>query len=141
MIKIFGNYARSLVAKQPKNLLASNSQFFKATRLFSYNLEDEFKGTVLLREENSGYYLNPEDVSRRMLRIFAAHDNVENPENITLATTFYELRARGMDDLSKVEIFLGVEREFDIQMPDDTVERFLNVREAVEYVSKSFHAH
>jgi acyl carrier protein len=46
-----------------------------------------------------------------------------------------------MDDLSKVEIFLMVEREFDLQLPDDQVERFLNVKEAVEYVSKSFHAH
>jgi acyl carrier protein len=135
MLRTFAILGRNFVARSQVSTPKA------PIRNFCVGLEDEFKGTVVLREERTGYFQNPENVARRMVKIFAAHESIEAPEEITLGTTFYELRDRGMDDLSKVEIFLMVEREFDLQLPDDQVERFLNVKEAVEYVSKSFHAH
>ena len=135
MLRNFVTLGRNFVPKS-QNYVAKTQ-----VRSFCANLEDELKGTVVLRENRTGYFQNPEDVGRRLLKIFATHESITNPEDITLKTTFYELRNQGLDDLSKVEIFLMVEREFDMQLPDDQVERFLNVREAVEYIGKSFHAH
>lgn len=94
------------------------------------------KGTHITRSDGNGMFQNPEDVARRMVKVFASHDNVEGVENWTLGTKFTDM---GLDDLTKVECFLEIEREFDVQLPDEAVERFLNLREAVEYVARSFH--
>jgi len=129
------NKLLSLTTRLPNPL-----KHIKPTRAFCWNTEDELKGTITTRNDRSGHYLNPEEVSRKILRIIASHDNIENAHELTLGTTFVEMKKNGMDELSKVEIFLEVEREFFIQLPDEAVERFLNLREAVEYVSRSFHA-
>ena len=135
MLRNFATLGRNFVTR-PQNFVAKTQ-----VRTFCANLEDEMKGTVVLREHRTGYFQNPEDLARRLVKIFAMHESITAPEEITLKTTFYELRNQGLDDLSKVEVFLMAEREFDLQFPDDVVERFLNVREAVEYIGKSFHAH
>lgn len=89
------------------------------------------------RDDASGYFLNPEEVATRMLSIVALHDQVKNREEMTLKKTFHQL---GIDDLTKVELFLEIEREFDIEFADDDVEAFKNFGDAVEHVSKSFHS-
>ena len=89
------------------------------------------------RDEASGYYLDPNVVAERMIRIVSLHDKLKHPENLTLEKTFYQI---GMDDLTKVEIFLEIEKEFDIEFADDDVERFKNLHDAVEHVSRSFFA-
>lgn len=89
------------------------------------------------REEKSGYYLNPEEVAVRLIKIITLHDKVANAENVTLGKTFRQL---GVDELTKVEIFLEVEKEFDIEFADEDVERFKNLHEVVEYLSRSFFA-
>ena len=85
----------------------------------------------------SGYYIDPENVAMRAIRILTLHDNLKNPDNLTLRKTFNQL---GVDDLSKVEIFLEMEKEFDIEFANEDVERFKNMHEAVEHIAKSFHA-
>lgn len=86
-------------------------------------------------EHQSKYYLNPEESADRLLKLVAHHDMLEN-KKINLTSTFREL---GIDDLSKVELFLEIEREFYIEFPDKVVERFKNFQEVVDYVSQSFH--
>ena len=131
MLRIFAQKLPRTVNVCRKNLV----------RPFCWDTSDDFKGTYLLRSDKHEHYLNPEDVSRRMLRIFASHDNVNTATDLTLATTFHEMKSNyGLDELSKVEVFLEVEKEFSMQLPCEAVERFVNLREAVEYISKSFHA-
>lgn len=89
------------------------------------------------RDDGHGYYLDPEAVAQRLLRVVAMHDKVARPSELALGKTFAAL---GIDDLSKVEIFLEVEKEFDMELADQDVERFKNLAEAVEHVARSFHA-
>jgi NADH dehydrogenase (ubiquinone) 1 alpha/beta subcomplex 1 len=37
-----------------------------------------------------------------------------------------------------VEVMVEVEREFEIEIPDESVEGFRNVNDAVEFIAKSF---
>lgn len=89
------------------------------------------------RDDKSGYYLNPEEVATRLIKILTLHDKVRQPENVTLRKTFVNL---GVDDLTKVEIFLELEKEFDLEFADEDVERFRDLHDVVEHVSRSFFA-
>jgi NADH dehydrogenase (ubiquinone) 1 alpha/beta subcomplex 1 len=97
----------------------------------------EPSNTPFPRDEKSGYFMNPEEVAVRMIKIMTLHNNMKNKGDVTLGKTWSQL---GIDDLTKVEIFLELEKEFDLEFADDDVERFKNVHEAVEYVARSFHS-
>jgi hypothetical protein len=38
-----------------------------------------------------GYYLNPNEVARRTLRIISLYDRVEDPEKVSLSTQWHEM--------------------------------------------------
>ena len=92
---------------------------------------------IQLRDEKSGYYKNPEEIARRLIKLIALHDKVKKPHEITLQSTWHEI---GLDDLSYVELMLEAEQEFSFEFPDDDVERFKNVEDAVEFIARSFFA-
>ncbi|CAD8127467.1 unnamed protein product [Paramecium sonneborni] len=92
---------------------------------------------ILLRNEKSGYYVNPEAVARRMIKVISLHDEVKNPSGITLQSTWADI---GLTDMAYVEVMVEVEREFEIEFPDADVECFRTVNDAVEYVARSFFA-
>ncbi len=56
---------------------------------------------------------------------------------MTLNPQWYEL---GISDLDYVEIMVGGENEFNMEFPDDVVEKFKDIHDAVQYVSRSFWA-
>ena len=58
-----------------------------------------------------------------------------DPEEITEETTFVE--DLGADSLDVFQIILGIEEEFDIEIPPDEVEQITNVGEAVELIKNS----
>lgn len=89
------------------------------------------------RQEKSGYYIDPEEATKRVMKVIAAHPEVKNLDKLTLGSTWFEL---GICDLTKTEILLEVENEFDVQFADEDVERSRDVRDVVEYVSRSFFA-
>lgn len=89
------------------------------------------------RDEGHGYYLDPEDVAKRLMRVISLHDKVKQRQELSLNKTWHNL---GVDDLTKVELFLEIEKEFDMEFADEDVERFKNIHEAVEHVARSFHA-
>lgn len=91
---------------------------------------------IQLRDEKHGYYKNPEDIARRLIKLLALHDKVKNPHLITLKSTWHEL---GLDDLSYVEVMLEAEQEFFLEFPDEEVERFKNVEDAVNFIARSFY--
>jgi len=92
---------------------------------------------LVLRNEGNGYFLDPEDVTRRFIKLIALHDKCKDPSQITLQSTFHEL---GLDELAVVEILVEAENEFYLEIPDDDLERMRTVEDVVEYVARSFFA-
>lgn len=70
---------------------------------------------------------------------------MKSPEKITLNATWHEL---GLNEMTYVEvienknskIMVEAEREFELEFPDESVERFKDVNDAVEFISRSFFA-
>ncbi len=56
--------------------------------------------------------------------------NIEGTE-ITLTTTFADL---GADSLDIVELIMGLEEEFGIEIPDEDAEKLKTVGDAVTYI-------
>ena len=67
----------------------------------------------------------------KLQKIIADVLNVE-PDTITMDTTFVE--DLGADSLDIFQIIMGIEDEFDIQIPEDAAEHITNVSEAVEQI-------
>ena len=55
-----------------------------------------------------------------------------DPESITMDTDF--MKDLEADSLDAVEIILGVEEEYGIEIPDDIAENFTKVGDIVKYV-------
>ncbi len=67
----------------------------------------------------------------KLQKIIADVLNVE-PDTITMETTFVE--DLGADSLDIFQIIMGIEDEFDIQIPEDAAENITNVSDAVEQI-------
>jgi acyl carrier protein len=81
---------------------------------------------------HEGHFVDPEDVSKRIINIIRAHDRIKDPKIVTFDRPFADM---GLDDLDLVEIFLEVEKDFFMEFSDDQVESFRTVHDAVEVVS------
>ncbi len=57
-----------------------------------------------------------------------------DPEEITMETTFME--DLGADSLDVFQIIMGLEEEFDIEIPPEKAETITTVGEAVELIKK-----
>ena len=55
-----------------------------------------------------------------------------DPEEITLETTFMD--DLGADSLDVFQIIMGIEEEFDIEIPAEKAEKISTVEEAVELI-------
>lgn len=71
------------------------------------------------------------------MRIIALFDKVQNPEQVTLNSQWHEM---GLNELDTVELLVGLEDEFAIEFPDEVAEKFKDVNDAVQYISRSFWA-
>ena len=60
--------------------------------------------------------------------------NVE-PEEITMETTFVD--DLGADSLDVFQIIMGIEEEFDIEIPNETAEKIVTVGDAVEQIKNA----
>ena len=67
----------------------------------------------------------------KLKNIIAEVLNVD-PEEITLATTFVD--DLGADSLDVFQIIMGIEEEFDIEIPAEKAEKISTVEEAVELI-------
>ena len=70
-----------------------------------------------------------------MMRIIAQNEKVTDPETVTLNSQWHEM---GLNELDTVELLVGIEEEFKIEFPDDVAEKFKDVHDVVQYVSRSF---
>jgi len=60
--------------------------------------------------------------------------NVDKDE-ITMDTTFVD--DLGADSLDILQIIMGIEEEFDIEIPNEEAENIVTVGDAVEYIKKA----
>ncbi|MBR1930548.1 MAG: acyl carrier protein [Lachnospiraceae bacterium] len=67
----------------------------------------------------------------KLKKVIAEVLNVD-PEEITLETTFVD--DLGADSLDVFQIIMGIEEEFDIEIPAEKAEKISTVEEAVELI-------
>ena len=60
--------------------------------------------------------------------------NIE-PEDVTMAATFVD--DLGADSLDIFQIIMGIEEEFDIEIPNEAVEQIVTVGDAVEQIKNA----
>lgn len=53
------------------------------------------------------------------MRLIALHDHCRDPASVTLNKTFSEL---GLNGLDMCEVFIGAEREFDLEIAEEDCE-------------------
>ena len=85
----------------------------------------------------TNYFSDPEDIALRVSSIIALHDNLKT-EDIRLTHTFEEL---GLEELDKIDIIFALEMFFDMSIPPEHFEKFKNVYDVVQYLSKSMFVH
>jgi acyl carrier protein len=74
-------------------------------------------------------YMN---VFEKIRNIIAEQLEIDDSEEITLKTSIMgDLDA---DSLDAVEVMMGIEDEFDIEIPDEDAEKFKNIGDIVNYV-------
>lgn len=70
----------------------------------------------------------------KLKKVIAEVLNVD-PEEITMETTF--LDDLGADSLDVFQIVMGIEEEFDIEIPAEKAEKITTVEEAVEMIKSA----
>ena len=80
------------------------------------------------------YYTDPMDVADRVVRILALHDNVNDPSAVTVGKTFDEI---GLNALDMCEVFIGCEREFDLEISEEDCEEMTSVNDLVEFLARN----
>ena len=74
----------------------------------------------------------PDDLSQRVISVIAATQHIA-VEKITEESAFQEL---GIDSLDGINILFALEKEFNINIPDDEAPNIRTVHDAVEGVRK-----
>ena len=70
----------------------------------------------------------------KLKKVIAEVLNVD-PEEITMETTFMD--DLGADSLDVFQIIMGIEEEFDIEIPTDKAEKVTTVEEAVKLIKSA----
>lgn len=70
----------------------------------------------------------------KLQKIIAEVLNIE-PDEITMETTFVD--DLGADSLDVFQIIMGIEEEFDIEIPAEEAEKISTVEEAVELIKSA----
>ena len=73
-------------------------------------------------------------VFEKLQQIIAEVLNVE-PDEITMDTTFVD--DLGADSLDVFQIIMGIEEEFDIEIPNEAAESIVTVADAVEQIKNA----
>lgn len=77
--------------------------------------------------------MEPNEIFEELKEVLIEHLGVE-PEDVTMDANVVD--DLGADSLDIVEIIMGIEDEFDIEVDDEDVENLKTVRQLVECISK-----
>ena len=119
MLRLFNN----------KAILNSKSLFLRTTATRTY-----YKDDVLMPRVQGEYYSDPMAVAERVVRLIALHDACRDPANVTVGHSFDQL---GLNALDMCEVFIGCEREFDLEIAEEACEEMNTVNDLVEFLSKN----
>jgi len=92
-----------------------------------------YKDNVLMPREQGEYYADPMDVAERVVRLVALHDSCKDPSNVTLDAAFSQL---GLNALDMCEVFIGCEREFDLEISEEDCEAMTSINDLVEHLAR-----
>jgi acyl carrier protein len=74
----------------------------------------------------------PDDVTRRVIRVISETQKIPI-DTISPDSTFEELK---IDSLDGINILFGIENEFNINVPDESVKELRSVREMAQGIEK-----
>lgn len=75
--------------------------------------------------------MNANEVMGKVQDIIAERLDVKRSEVLPAASFIDDLNA---DSLDIVELVMGIEKDFDIEIPDDEAEKIRTVQDAVDYI-------
>ena len=88
-------------------------------QMFCVAQRSYYPDNVLMKREKGEYYSDPLDVAERVVRLIALHDHCRDPASVTHSKSFAEL---GLNALDMCEVFIGAEREFDLEIAEEDCE-------------------
>ena len=100
------------------------------------NIKLIIESNYMLRNQNIGEELK--DIQDRVIVEFEKLKKIiaevlnEDEDDITMETTFVD--DLGADSLDVFQIIMGIEEEFDIEIPNDAAEQIVTVGDAVEQI-------
>ena len=92
-----------------------------------------YKDNVLMPREQGEYYADPMDVAERVVRLVALHDSCKDPAAVDLNSSFASL---GLNALDMCEVFIGCEREFDLEISEEDCEAMSSINDLVEHLAR-----
>ena len=121
--------SRFLAKSRTVNLSCTLTKSVTAVSARSY-----YKDNVLMPREQGEYYADPMDVAERVVRLVALHDNCSDPGQVSLNQTFGQC---GLNALDMCEVFIGCEREFDLEIAEEDCEAMTTVGDLVEFLARN----
>ena len=114
--------------------LITNKQLSKCRSIMLVAQRSYYPDNVLMKREKGDYYSDPIEVAERVVRLIALHDHCRDPSSVTLNKSFEQL---GLNALDMCEVFIGCEREFDLEIAEEDCESMSHVNDLVEFLSKN----
>ena len=99
----------------------------------SQQIRTYYPDNVLMKRVTGHYYADPLEVGERVIRLIALHDNVIDPAAVVPKSTFAEI---GLNALDLCEVFIGVEREFDLEISEEDCEAMETVNDLIEHLAR-----
>ena len=93
-----------------------------------------YPDNVIMPREQGQYYADPMEIAERVIRIIALHDACRDPANLTVSHSFEQA---GLNALDLCEIFIGCEREFDLEIAEEACEEMTTINCLVEHLSRN----
>ena len=106
---------------------------FQCTQFSKERINEKIKEHILEETELGGTIMELE----KLQKIIAEVMNVDE-EEITMDTTFVD--DLGADSLDVYQIIMGIEEEFDIEIPNEEAEKIISVGDAVEAIKNAIDA-
>ena len=76
-----------------------------------------------------------EAIFERVKEVIGEQLGIEDLDTITMETTFID--DLGADSLDLVELIMGVEEEFNIEIPEGEADKVVTVGDVVEYIKEN----